>query len=43
MSKIFETDESIVNLARDRFEDTGLAHYGVDLKDIEHIKLATGI
>ena len=32
MSKIFETDESIVNLARDRFEDTGLAHYGVDLK-----------
>ena len=32
MGKIFETDESIVNLARDRFEDTGLAHYGVDLK-----------
>ncbi len=32
MGKIFETEESIVKLARDKFEDTGMAHYGVDLK-----------
>lgn len=32
MSKIFETDKEIVELVREKFEDTGLAHQGINLK-----------
>ena len=32
MSKIFKTDEAIVDLARDKFEETGLSQLGVNLK-----------
>ena len=32
MAKIFETSQSIAELAQDKFEDTGLAQMGINLK-----------
>ena len=41
MAKIFETSQDIAELAQNKFEDTGLAQVGIDLKIISTAKAKT--